>query len=186
LLETHRFLPLDGKHILEIGCGYGNVLASLLDWGAKPQDSYGVDLLPERIELARKTYPDFHFQCLNAEKLGFPSGTFDLVLFFTVYSSILDGNMRERMALEAGRVLKRGGAILWYDFRYDNPANPHVRGVTESDVRHLFPEYTVFLRSVSLLPPLARTLGKFTASTYPLLSRIGFLRTHYLGILMKP
>lgn len=185
LLEAHHFLPLDDKSILEIGCGNGTVLASLMAWGAKPQNLHGIDLLPERIQLSKKAYPDLHFQCLNAENLDFPSATFDLILSFTVFSSILDENMRVRVAAEAGRVLKKGGAVLWYDFRYDNPVNPHVRGVTGREIRRLFPEYAHFLQAISLVPPLARRLGKFTATLYPLLSRIGFLRSHHLGILLK-
>lgn len=185
LLNVRHFLPLNDKRILEIGCGSGNVLAGLSIWGAEPQNLYGVDLLPERIELARRAYPDLHFHCMNAEGLDFPSGMFDLVLLFTVFSSILDETMRNHIANETGRILKKGGAIIWYDFRYDNPANPHVRGVTKNEIQSLFPEYSCFLRTISFLPPLTRRLGNLAPAVYPLLSLIKPLHTHYLGVLIK-
>lgn len=186
LLDAHHFLPLDDKRILEIGCGSGNVLAGLSVWGAQPHNLYGMDLLPERIELAKKTYPGLHFQCANAETLEYPTASFDLVLVFTVFSSIQDEDMRKRVAAEAARVLKKGGAILWYDFRYDNPANPHVRGVPQKEIQRLFPGHVLSLKTISFLPPLTRRLSRYAAILYPLLSRIVAFRTHYLGLLMEP
>jgi len=185
MLGQAGFLPLQGKKILEVGCGSGKVLADLLEWGANPSDLYGVDLLVGRIEEARVSYPQMHFECVNAENLPYPDEMFDLVLFFTVFSSILDAQMRQNVAREAIRVLKRGGAILWYDFRYNNPANPHVRGVKQEDIEGLFPGFILTLRTVTLLPPLARRLGKATPFLYPVLRKISFLCTHYIGLLVK-
>jgi hypothetical protein len=36
------------------------------------------------------------------------------------------------------RILKPGGAILWFDFRVNNPANPHMCGVAAREIRSLF------------------------------------------------
>jgi len=185
VLQQHHLELLDEKRILEIGCGSGNVLAGFIAWGAKPDHLYGVDLLPERIESAKKRYPDFQFECANAEQLNFPDGMFDLVLFFTVFSSLLDRPMRSRVADEATRVLKRGGVILWYDIRYNNPVNPHVRGVTKDDIQQLFRASIISLKTITLLPPFARRLGALTSLLYPILSRIPVLRTHYLCLLLK-
>ncbi|MBI1792673.1 MAG: class I SAM-dependent methyltransferase [Chloroflexi bacterium] len=184
MLLQNQFLPLENKRILEIGCGNGRVLADFLQWGAKAENLYGVDLLNDRIESARQQYSDFHFECTNAETLNFSDGKFDLVLFFTVFSSILDANMQKHVAAEALRVLKKGGAILWYDFRYYNPSNSHVRGMTKADIQRLFPTLHLSLRTITFLPPLARKLGIFTSSLYPLLSKVPFLRTHYLAFLL--
>jgi ubiquinone/menaquinone biosynthesis C-methylase UbiE len=145
-----------------------------------------VDLLPDRIEEARERYPDLRFIPANAEALDFPDASFDLVLFFTVFSSILDAGMRARVAREAGRVLRPGGAVLWYDFRVDSPSNPNVRGIRRDAVLDLFPGYDASLRSVTLLPPLARRLGALTRALYPALAALPFLRTHWAGVLVKP
>jgi ubiquinone/menaquinone biosynthesis C-methylase UbiE len=186
LLQGHGFLPLQEKRVLDIGCGSGAVLASLTDLGAQPHNLYGIDLLPDRIEAARQAYPGICFICGNAESLDFPDAHFDLVLLFTVLSSILDNRMAHNVAREACRVLKPGGAVLWYDFRYNNPWNPHVRGITKQQIHQLFPGLEMHLRTITLLPPLARRLGRMTPILYPLLAAIPPLRTHYLGLLIKP
>jgi hypothetical protein len=94
--------------------------------------------------------------------------------------------MAHNVAREACRVLKPGGAVLWYDFRYNNPWNPHVRGITRQQIHQLFPGLEMDLRTITLLPPLARHLGRMTPILYPLLAAIPPLRTHYLGLLIKP
>jgi ubiquinone/menaquinone biosynthesis C-methylase UbiE len=186
LLQGHGFLPLQEKRVLDIGCGSGAVLASLTDLGAQPCNLYGIDLLPDHIEVARQAYPGICFICGNAESLDFPDAHFDLVLLFTVLSSILDDRVAHNVAREACRVLKPGGAVLWYDFRYNNPWNPHVRGITRQQIHQLFPGLEMHLRTITLLPPLARHLGRMTPILYPLLAAIPPLRTHYLGLLIKP
>lgn len=185
LLHQAHLLPLVEQRILDIGCGTGKVLSSLLAWGAKPELLYGVDLLPERIELAQQTYPDLHFQTSNAEQLPFDSAFFDMVMFFTVFSSILNPHMAQNVANEANRVLKPGGAIIWYDFRYRNPQNPNTQPMRIYDIQHLFPGFAYRLRTTTLLPPLVRRFKKLTPFLYPIIGALPFLRTHYVGLLIK-
>jgi ubiquinone/menaquinone biosynthesis C-methylase UbiE len=185
VLYSNGFLPLNGKKILEVGCGTGKTLAGLAELGAEPQNLFGVDLLPDRVEEAKARYSNLHFECGNAEKLNFPNASFDLILFFTVFSSILDGDMAKNVASEAQRVLKPGGAMLWYDFRFNNPGNPNVRGIRKRDIKTLFPKLRMRLSTITLLPPIARRLGKSAPTVYPILSTIPFLRTHYLGLLIQ-
>jgi len=49
-----------------------------------------------------------------------------------------------------------------------------------------FAGYEVQLRSLTLLPPLARRLGPWTEALYPLLGLCPWLRTHLVGLLIKP
>jgi hypothetical protein len=107
------------------------------------------------------------------------------VVFFTVFSSILAKAMAQNIAKEASRVLKPGGAIIWYDLRIRNPRNPHTRPVRKKDIECLFPGFVYQLRAITLLPPLARRLGRFTTRLYPLLAAVPALRTHYVGVLRK-
>ena len=186
LLRRCGLFPGAGSQVLEVGCGSGNILGGLLSWGVPAENLYGIDLLPERIAAAREAYPGIHFAAANAEQMGFQDGMFDLVLVVTVFSSILEEEMRTRVAREIDRVLKPGGAVVWYDFRYNNPANPHVRGVKKRQIQQLFPTCRVRLETLTVLPALARRLGKLTPLLYPLLSWIPFLRTHALGVLAKP
>lgn len=186
LLRQANYWPIDNYTILEVGCGSGNVLGRFQQWGAQPNNLYGVDLLPDRIQAARSQYPYMHFYHANAEQLDFDNGRFDLVLVFTVFSSILDIAMTQNVAREIDRVLAPAGAVLWYDFRYDNPRNPHVRGMKQAVIQNLFPDYNHNLKTITLLPPLARRLGKLTRPLYPVLATIPALRTHYLGLFQKP
>ena len=185
-LQQASLLPLSKHRVLDIGCGTGKVLGSLLAWGARPELLYGVDLLPERIKLAQQTYPALHFQASNAEQLPFDNASFDIVMFFTVFSSILNPDMAQNVANEANRVLKSGGAIIWYDFRYRNPHNPNTQPMRIYDIQRLFPGFTYHLRTATLLPPLVRRLKQLTPFLYPIIGMVPFLRTHYVGLLIKP
>ncbi|MGH6811269.1 MAG: class I SAM-dependent methyltransferase [Methylocella sp.] len=157
-----------------------------MQWGALPKNLFGVDLMPKRIEAAKQRYPGIQFTQGNAEHLDFEETFFDLVLLFTVFTSILDNRMSRNVAGEVERVLKPAGVVVWYDFRYNNPYNHNVRGMTKEAIRMFFPNFRLKLRTVTLLPPLARRLGRATAALYPILSSLPCLRTHYTGILVKP
>ena len=49
----------------------------------------------------------------------------------------------------------------------------------------LFPGCGMRARSLTLLPPLTRRLGRWTEALYPILARVPFLRTHNLTCLKK-
>lgn len=186
LLDRRGLLPLGDRRILEVGCGSGGVLAGLRSLGARSGNLYGIDLVAEEIEVARRRDPEIHWLCGNGETLEFPSGFFALAITFTVFSSVLEARMARNLADELSRVLEPGGALLWYDFRYDNPSNPHVRGITAEEIRHLFPGWQIDLERTTLLPPLARRLGPLTPILYPALASLPPLRSHYVGLLNKP
>jgi SAM-dependent methyltransferase len=186
LLQRTGFFPLANRRILDVGCGTGEVLAALGAEGAKPENLFGVDLLPGRIRGARLTFPELTLQEANAEALPFESDSFDLVVLFTLFSSILDRQMIRNASREAIRVLRSGGAIAWHDFRINNPFNPHVRANSRKRIRELFPDFDCHLITITLLPPLARRLGPLTNLLYPCLTSLPFLRSHYLGVLIKP
>ncbi|PYJ62909.1 MAG: SAM-dependent methyltransferase [Verrucomicrobia bacterium] len=185
LLQRAGFLPLGNRRILDVGCGTGEILAGFEAWGARPENLFGVDLLAERIRRAKDNFPEMTFQEANAEALPFANGFFDLVALFTVFTSIRDHQMARNVSREINRILRSGGAVVWYDFRMNNPFNPHVRGISRKGVRRLFPEYDSRLMTVTLLPPLARRAGCLTDLLYPWLASLLFLRSHYLGVLIK-
>jgi len=176
---------LAGRSFLDVGSGSGAELAWFRELGAQESRLVGIDLLPERVEAARLAFPGLEFHAGNAEHLPFPDGAFDLVLAYTVFSSILDAEMAANVGSEIVRVMATGGGLLWYDFRYDSPSNRNVRGVSESRVRQLFPSLRGGLHRVTLLPPLARRLGPLTPIAYPTLSAVPSMRSHLLGLLLK-
>ena len=186
LLEKGGLLPLGDRPVLEVGSGSGAELAWLRQLGASSSSLLGVDLLPDRVAQAARTYPEIEFRQGNAERLELESAHFQLVLAITIFSSILDPGMATNVAAEVERVLAPGGALLWYDVRYDSVSNRNVRAVTAARVRELFPSLRGELETTTLLPPLARRLGALTGGAYPLLSALPPLRSHLIGLLRKP
>jgi SAM-dependent methyltransferase len=186
LLERSGHWPLARRRVLDLGCGDGEVLAGLVRWGALPARLTGVDVRADAVVRARARWPELRFAVADGTLLPHRDASFDLVLCFTLFTSILDEDVARRVAGEVRRVLRPGGALLWYDFRVGNPWNPHVRGMTRRHLRELFPGWSGTLRLVTLLPPLARRLNSLTPLLYPVLAALPPLRTHWAGLLECP
>lgn len=177
---------IEGKRILEVGCGTGYWLRQLLQWGAPPEALAGIELLPDRVARARQLCPGgVDLRQGSAAALPFADSSFDIVLQATLFTSILDPQLRERVAAEMRRVLKNGGTILWYDFRFDNPRNPEVRGIERDEIRRLFSGSAIALERITLAPPIARRLAPYTYIGCCLLEKLPWLCTHYLGVIRK-
>jgi SAM-dependent methyltransferase len=187
LIASHIGPDLSAMRILDIGCGSGYWLRQLVQWGARPSNLVGVDLLPERILKARELCPpDVRLECGDASHLNFDDGMFDLALQATVFGSILNPDLHEALASEIRRVLKPGGRLLWYDLGANNPWNREVCGLRRKEIIRLFPGCQVELKRVTLAPPLGRAVGRISPLAYQLLSSVRVLSTHYLGFIRKP
>lgn len=186
LLAQTKLLPGGNPRVLDVGCAHGYVLTKLIEWGAKATRLSGIDLLPDRVEMARARCPGARIDVGSAERLPYPDASFELVVASTLFSSILDDAMAKRVASEIVRVLVPDGTIFWFDSRYGNPSNPDVRGISRRRVAELFPGCRLELRSLTLLPPLARRLGRTTRALYPLLTLLPPLRARLVGLIFKP
>jgi ubiquinone/menaquinone biosynthesis C-methylase UbiE len=184
-LERSGLLPLSGRRLLEVGCGSGNWLEILERFGARREGLAGIDLDPGRAAACAARFPGSDIRSGDASILPWESGRFDLVLQSTVFSSILDPEMRRAVAGEMLRVLAPGGAILWYDFFMDNPANPNVRGVRRREIETLFPGCRVELRRATLAPPLARRVVPASWTLASVLEALRVFDTHYLGLIRR-
>ncbi len=185
-LTSHHINTLGDKRILEIGCGTGFWLSQFVKYGAKPSKLFGIDLLPWRIQAAQELLPRaIRLDCGNADHLDFPDAAVDLVCQFTVFSSILDLELRSKVAREMLRVLRPDGLILWYDFFVDNPRNPDVRGITMKEIHQLFPGCRIDFKRVTLAPPLARVLARYSPLLSGILGKLRVLNTHYLATVHK-
>jgi SAM-dependent methyltransferase len=182
LLDRYRLMPLGGRKILEVGCGTGKWLRDLIAWGADPETLFGVELLQASAARARRLCPQsVTVECGSATSLSYPAASFDIVLQATVFTSVLEDDMRRAIAAEMLRVLRPNGIILWYDFFLKNPWSSYVRPVTRNELRDLFPGCSLDLRRVSLAPHLARALAPRSWPACAVLSRIPALCTHFLG-----
>lgn len=186
MLEQNQFFPLSKKKILEIGCGSGGWLPDFEKWGVDQSCLHGIDLDESRIAQARRRLPKAELIVREASGLPWPSRHFDIVLQSTVFSSILLPELKQTIADEMLRVLKPGGMILWYDFFWNNPWNPNVRGVKAREIKRLFSHCRVELERITLASPLLRTLAPRSASFCVFLERLKFLNTHYLACIIPP
>lgn len=186
MIHESGFGPFGEIRLLEIGCGDGWWLRKFVEYGFRPGNLIGVELLPERARRARELSPNIRVELGDASRLGHGDGSFDLVLQSTVFSSILDAPMRRRVAGEMLRVARPGGAVIWYDMRVDNPRNPDVRGLRRPEIMALFPGCRSRFHRTTLAPPLSRRLAPASWTLCHLLSKLPFLLTHYLAMISKP
>jgi S-adenosylmethionine-dependent methyltransferase len=121
---TDAAMPLQGKRILEIGCGTGSSTVALAEQGAKVT---GVDIDEDALVVARdrcKAYGlEAEFRAMNAQSLSraFDQGEFDLIIFF---ASLEHMTISERLGAlsDAWDLLPRNGMLsvvetpnrLWY------------------------------------------------------------------------
>ena len=184
LLRRCGVTDLSSLDVLEVGCGAGRWIQRLVRWGATPARVAGVDLLPGRVEDARRVCaPGVTLGAASATALPFPDQSFDVVLQATMLTSVLNPGVRAAAAAEMRRVLRPGGFVLWYDFRVNNPRNPDVRGIRRREIAALFPAWRLHLRRATLAPPLARALAPRAWPLAALLTEVPWLCTHYVGVL---
>ncbi len=186
LFKKEGLVSLAGMKILDVGCGRGETLRQFLEYGANPELLVGIDLLDDNLNDARGLAPHVQVVCGSGSRLPFADESFDLVLQFMLFTSVLKDEVKCMIAAEMVRVLAPGGRILWYDFTFDNPRNPNVRGIGKREIRALFPGLEMKTRRITLAPPLGRIIAPRSIVLYYLLSRVRPLCTHLLCLLRKP
>lgn len=109
-LEIISSLGVQGKKVLEVGCGLGTDGRQFAENGA---DYFAVDLAPRHIELAKKAFELFglkgNFRVADAENLPFDDNSFDLVYSHGVLHHTPD---TQKAIDDIYRVLKPGGKAI--------------------------------------------------------------------------
>src|SRR5215467_7560108 len=101
---AERRVSLTSTKILEVGCGKGAWLRDFVRWGARPENIWGVDQQADRIAEARELCSSqINLKCQDATQFDVPDSSFDLVLQSTVFTSILDENIKQLLAREMMR-----------------------------------------------------------------------------------
>jgi SAM-dependent methyltransferase len=183
--KLHGITALENKKILDIGCGGGRELVTLIRYGARPENLFGIDLLQSRIDNARQINSHIDFRCGDAASLPYGDDSFDIVLQFTVFTSILETRMKRDIAREMLRILNPAGIILWYDYHMNNPKNSDVRAVKKKEIHELFPGCEIHLKRITLAPPLVRLIAPYSWIACYLLEKLNVFNTHYLGVIKK-
>ncbi len=102
LIRTYA--PLDGRRILDVGCGVGMYVRKMYQFS---HDVHGVDIDPDKVAEASRDLPNI--QVAPAEKLPFPDNHFDVVLSHEVIEHVVDDAQAMR---EAWRCTRPGGRIV--------------------------------------------------------------------------
>jgi len=95
---------MEGKKILDVGCGVGMYLQALRAFSERV---YGVDIDAQRAVQAHQSLP--YIVVAPAERLPFAQGSFDVVLLHEVIEHVEDDR---RAIREAHRVLAFGGRMV--------------------------------------------------------------------------
>jgi SAM-dependent methyltransferase len=175
--------------LIEVGCGTGANLVEFVRLGFAPEHLQGIELLSESVARARRVLPQsIRIALADATTAGhlIAPASQDVVFQATVFSSLLNEEYQRQLADVMWTWVRPGGGILWYDFVYDNPRNPDVRGVSVARIRELFPEAKASVERLTLAPPLARIATRIHPSLYTLMNTLPLLRTHALAWLAKP
>lgn len=178
--------PLPERRLIDIGCGSGGDLLGLIRLGFEPANLVGCELLEHRADAARRRLPAaVRIVSGDALQASLDDGSFDIVMQSTVFTSLLDTGFQQRLADRMWSLARPGGGVLWFDFVYDNPRNPDVRGVPRRRVHELFPRGEIRCWRVYLAPPIARRVTRVTPKLYAALDALPFLRTHVLCWIAK-
>jgi len=177
---------LSAVRALDVGCGGGAFLRQLIDWGAQPAHLAGTELQQDRLDQARTRTAHgvrWHLGGLDA----FADASMDLVSAHTVFSSILDDDLRRRLAAEMWRVLRPGGWTMIFDVRHAGARNAHVRKVTDVELLRFWPAANRHYRTLVLAPPVGRTLAAVPwLIPETLATLVPPLRSHFLYMARKP
>lgn len=102
-------LDLQGRKVVDVGCGEGNLVRLMTRHGAKV---FGVECNPAQLEKAHAAKPagDEIYYEGRAEALPFDDASIDLVVFFNSLHHVAEAHMGDALG-EAARVLKAGGHV---------------------------------------------------------------------------
>lgn len=182
MLRNQGIRTLKGLTIFELGCGKGGILQEYMSYGADPRQLHGADLLLDRVSEAHHRLPGLSLSCADGQYLPYPTASFDLVLQYTVFSSILDTDVKTNLARELVRIVRPGGLILWYDF-WLNPTNKQTKGIAPAEIRQLFGECDYRFKRITLAPPIARRLALVSWILCEYLEKLKLFNTHYLAVI---
>ncbi len=168
-LRSIQLNPAEAK-VLDVGCGRGGSLISLLRMGFTPTNLHGVDIRPEQVASAREWLPMSPIECADASRLEFADNTFDIVHAAAMFLQVPDDALSALIAAEMVRVAKRGGHILVSDWRYSKPGSSEFKAVNKKRIARLFSvgSHTVVhgVFPGQLIPPVGRFFSEHLPSLY--------------------
>lgn len=105
--------PLEGKRILELGCGLGELSVWLAKRGARVTAvDLGPDLVVAARVLAKVNGVDCEFRVGNIARLPFDTATYDVIVGWAILHHLTEADVVETIR-ECHRVLKAGGLVVF-------------------------------------------------------------------------
>ena len=185
MLHRAGVFPDPESECLEVGFGSLGWLGDLISWRVRETSLHGIELEPQRAGQAMEILPKADLRVGDAATLPWANDSFQLVIASTVFTSILDNQVRHLVADEITRVLSPGGVLLWYDFAVNNPRNSNVRKVDRKELGELFPLLKGSIKSLTLAPFLSRLLAPNAWPLAAFLDAVPLFHTHLMAVLVK-
>ncbi|GAP73390.1 glycosyltransferase [Candidatus Symbiothrix dinenymphae] len=111
LAKYFSFIIPEGRRVIEIGCGSGDLLNAV-----KPSYGVGIDFAPEVIDIARRKHPDLHF-CVDDVETMQSDEKFDYVILSDTLTCLWDAqkaihNIRQ-LCYPHTRIVISNYSFLW-------------------------------------------------------------------------
>jgi len=112
--ELIKGIDVEGKNVLEVGCGFGSGGYFLVNY-YKPHMVTGIDLSDRNISRCKELYnfPNLEFFRMDAEDMKFENGSFDVII--NLESSHGYPDRDTKFCNEVIRLLKPGGFFAYGD-----------------------------------------------------------------------
>jgi ubiquinone/menaquinone biosynthesis C-methylase UbiE len=122
------FTDLDGGRVLDVATGEGGYISILQRYLNSYASIIGVDASGRVIQTAQRAFqkPEIHFVQMDAEQLGFGTGTFDTV---NISASLHHLENVSRVLAEMKRVLKSGGKFILTEMHRDGTTEAQFNAV---------------------------------------------------------
>jgi ubiquinone/menaquinone biosynthesis C-methylase UbiE len=123
----HRLLSLDGKHIVELGCGSADITRDIASAGSDRKVwAFEVDEIAHNKNLQLTDLPNVTFGLAGAQDIPLPDASVDVVFMFkSLHHVPLD--LMDQSLLEIRRVLKPGGLAYISEPVFDGEFNEILR-----------------------------------------------------------
>jgi ubiquinone/menaquinone biosynthesis C-methylase UbiE len=106
LKKAFNWLPEKSGNLLDAGCSYGY---GTRFFAQKAEKTYGIELNPLHIEIARSRYPYINFSLCSVENTNFQENFFDAVVMTDVLEHTND---KIKSLNELYRILRPGGVLI--------------------------------------------------------------------------
>lgn len=173
-------LPQRNSHVLDIGCGPGNITNYLL---RKRPDLRitGIDLAPNMLSIAQKNNPTAHFELLDCRELRTLNEKFDAIISgFTI--PYLSKEETSQLLCDCEQLLNPGGVFYFslIDGRYEDSDYVFASNMTDKS-------FVYYYSSVKIMSMLAKhNLRIVQVEDIPWKTASGKVDTHLVFICAKP